>query len=280
VAWTDDNPPRAVPVIHSVEQMEAFEVASPETGLRKTAIEWFRRMQELAHETRVTFAGKEGSVAVGISTGGLSPHMIAIDLVGPDFYWWMLEYPEACHRFLQKITEGEIVVQKHLRELHPAIGTDSCWIAEDSAQIMSAEMFRRFCVPYTRQLFDLFGKTERAVHMCGDSRHLHRVLKEDLAMTNFDLFGYLVPPRVIAQNLGGTTLLGGNINPMLMKDGDYGQVKTAALECIREMGPCGGLVLSDGANICPGTPLRSFRAVMDAAEEYGLGGGSLRRWEG
>ncbi len=279
VSWFDNDPPCAVPVIHTIEQMEEFQVADPETGLRGTSIEWWRRMKELARETRVTFNGEEGSIAVTIGTGGLSPQMIAVDLVGTDFYWWMLEYPEACHRFLQKITLGEIAAIKHLREIEPALRTDTCWIAEDSAQILSVEMFRRFCVPYTRQLFDLFGQKERIVHMCGDSRHLLQAIKEDLRMTNFDLFGYLVPPRVISEVLGGEALLGGNINPMLMKDGTYDEVKAAALECIEEMGPCGGLMLSDGANVCPGTPTSSFRAVMDAAEEFGLGDGILLKWD-
>jgi len=45
------------------------------------------------------------------------------------------------------------------------------------------------------------------------------------------------------------------------------------------MGPCGGLMLSDGANVCPGTPTSSFRAVMDAAEEFGLGDGILLKWD-
>ena len=94
-------------------------------------------------------------------------------------------------------------------------------------------------------------------------------------MTSFDIFGYLVPPRVAAQNLGGTTLLWGNINPMLMKDGSPAQVKAAAWECLEEMGPCGGLMLGDGANVCPGTPLGSFAAIMEAAEEFGMGEGRM-----
>jgi uroporphyrinogen-III decarboxylase len=60
---------------------------------------------------------------------------------------------------------------------------------------------------------------------------------------------------------------------MLMLDGTPEQVKQAANECIREMGPCGGFMLGDGANVCPGTPLATFQAVMQAAEEYGLGAG-------
>ena len=91
-------------------------------------------------------------------------------------------------------------------------------------------------------------------------------------MTQFDIFGYLVPPKVAAANLGGTTLLWGNINPMLIKDGTRAEVKQAARECLEAMAPCGGFMLGDGANVCPGTPLEAFQAVMEAAEEYGLPG--------
>ena len=143
---------------------------------------------------------------------------------------------------------------------------------------MSPDLFRKFCVPYTNMLFERFGDSipfGRTIHMCGKSTHLHKVLKEDLKMNSFWLFGYLVPPKVAAANLGGTTLLWGNISPMLMKDGSREAVKQAARECIEAIGPCGGLLLGDGANVCPGTPLASFQAIMDAAEEFGLGGGKL-----
>jgi uroporphyrinogen-III decarboxylase len=70
-------------------------------------------------------------------------------------------------------------------------------------------------------------------------------------------------------------MLWGNINPMLMLEGAPQEVKQAAWECIDAMGPCGGFMLGNGANVCPGTPLASFQAIMEAAEEYGLGGGKL-----
>jgi uroporphyrinogen-III decarboxylase len=280
VGWLDHHPPRAIPTIKTVEQMDHFQVADPETGLRGEAIAWWQEMKELARQTKVTFNGKEGRVEVGtLSLGGLSPHMIAIDLVGQDFYWWMLEYPEACQRFLEKITQAEIDAEEHTRDIDPR-PRGGYALAEDSAQIMSAELFRRFCVPCSNTLFERFGdgfRFGRAIHMCGDSTHLHKALKEDLKMNSFVIFGYLVPPKVAAANLGGTTLLWGNINPMLMKDGSYQRVKAAAWECIEEMGPCGGFMLGDGANVCPGTPLESFHAIIDAAEEFGLGDGKLPR---
>lgn len=272
VGWTDDNPIRAVPVIHTVEAMERFEVARPDAGLRGTTIAWWQKMKELAAETKMAFNGQEGRVEVSpLGMGGLSPHMIAIDLVGEDFYWWMLEYPQACHRFLDKITQGEILAEEFARKIDPRQRGDIYGQSEDSAQIMSAKLFKEFCVPYANRIFERFGPGGRAVHMCGDSAHLHRALKEDMHMTQFDVFGYLVPPKIAAANLGGSTLLWGNINPMLMLDGTPEQIKQAAWECIDAMGPCGGFMLGDGANICPGTPLASFQAVMAAAEDYGLG---------
>ncbi len=35
------------------------------------------------------------------------------------------------------------------------------------------------------------------------------------------------------------------------------------------MAPCGGFMLGDGANVCPGTPLENLAAFTEAAEEYG-----------
>jgi uroporphyrinogen-III decarboxylase len=226
----------------------------------------------------VTFNGREGHVeAEPLALGFLSPHMIAVDLVGEDFYWWIIEYPEACHRFLEKITQAEIISEENTRRIDPRPRTTYA-LAEDSAQIMSPDAFKRFCVPYSNILFERFGDNipfGRTVHMCGKSMHLHKVLKEDLKMNSFFLFGYLVPPKVAATNLGGTTLLWGNINPMLMKDGAYQEVKQTARECIEAIGPCGGLLLGDGANVCPGTPPASFQAIMDASEEFGLDDGRL-----
>lgn len=272
VGYAEETPLRALPTIHTVEEMERFEVAKPDAGLRGTAIEWWLQMKEFTRQTKVTFNGKEGRADVSpLSLNSLSPHMLAVDLVGEDFFWWMLEYPEACHRFLQKITLGEIESEYNTRRIDPRPRGDVYGLAEDSATMMSAKLFREFCVPYASQIFDLFGKGGRHVHNCGNSIHLLKALKEDMKITGYDIFGYLVPPKVAAKYLGGTTLMWGNINPMLMKDGTKAEVKQAALECLEALAPCGGFMLGDGANVCPHTPLESFHAMMEAAEEYGTG---------
>ncbi|MDD5708296.1 MAG: uroporphyrinogen decarboxylase family protein [Kiritimatiellae bacterium] len=275
LVWPENETLHCMPVISSVEQMERHPMPAPGTGMWGKAIDWYQQMREFAKDTRLSFRGVEGNVSVGLGLSSLSPHMIAIDLVGNDFYWWQVEYPKACHAFLTRITDALIAAQRHVLMVTGTNLQPGCTLglAEDTAQIMSPDMFREFCVPYARRFFDAFGATGRGIHMCGQSTHLHEALLKDMGMTSFILFGYLVDPKVAARNLGGRVQLWGNINPMLMKEGTPAQVKQAALECIEAIGPCGGFLLGDGANVCPGTPLESFQAIMAAAEEYGLGGG-------
>jgi uroporphyrinogen-III decarboxylase len=64
--------------------------------------------------------------------------------------------------------------------------------------------------------------------------------------------------------------LWGNINPMLMLNGTAEQVRQAARAALGALAPCGGFLLGDGANVCPGTPLANLAALTEASEEYGL----------
>ena len=48
VNWIDDGPPRAVPVIKTVEQMENYQIPDPEAGLWGKSLEWYFEMTELA----------------------------------------------------------------------------------------------------------------------------------------------------------------------------------------------------------------------------------------
>ena len=102
------------------------------------------------------------------------------------------------------------------------------------------------------------------------STHLHQALVDDLRVSGFNIFGYAVDPRTAAENLGGRMYLWGNISPMLMLNGSKEEVKQAAFTALEAMAPCGGFMLGDGANVCPGTPLENLAALTEASQEYGL----------
>ncbi|MHB0997968.1 MAG: uroporphyrinogen decarboxylase family protein [Armatimonadota bacterium] len=273
IGWSEHETPRAIPVIKSVEAMDAYPMPELYSGLWGKQTEWWLRMKELAKETNITFNGEPGNVDVSLlCPGGLSPHMIAVDLVGEDFYWWMIEYPEACHRFLDRITKSIMRAEENFRSIDTR-ARGGYGLAEDSAQILSPKLFKEFIVPYSTALYDKFGstfKSGRGMHMCGNSTHLHESIVNDMHVSSFDIFGYLVPPKVAAEKLGGMMYLWGNINPMLMLNGTKEEVKAEAMEALKWMAPCGGFMLGDGANVCPGTPIENLAALTEAAEEYGL----------
>jgi uroporphyrinogen-III decarboxylase len=273
IIWPENETLHSMPTLRTVEQMVAWEAPAPGTGLWGQARDWWLEMRELARETKLTFNGQEGHVDVPVlGIGGLSPHMIAIDLAGTDFYAWQLECPAQCHEFLSKITRALIAAHRYFMEIDPR-PRGGFGLAEDTAAVLSPAQFREFCAPYSRMLYDTFSPNPgeaRGLHICGKSAHLHAAFLEELRITSLDLFGYMVTPEVAARNLGGRVLLWGNINPMLMLDGTKAQVKQAARELLEGLAPCGGLLLGDGANVCPGTPLENLAALTEAAEEYGV----------
>lgn len=273
IVWPENETLHALPTLRTVEQMERHVVPAPGSGLWGQARDWWLQMRGFARDTRLTFGRVEGRMDVGaLGISGLSPHMIAIDLVGHDFYWWQVEYPQQCHAFLARITAGLVAAQGDFMTIddRPRSGFG---LAEDTAQVLSPRMFREFCVPYARQLYDAFGQglqDGRGMHMCGQSTHLHRALVDDLHVSSFNIFGYAVDPQVAAANLGGRMYLWGNINPMLLLNGTREQVRLAALAALAALAPCGGFLLGDGANVCPGTPLANLAALTEASEEFGL----------
>jgi len=271
IIWPENETLQSQPTIRTVEEMERFEIPPPTSGLWGRVAEWWLRMKELAAETRITFNGQEARVEMGqLGISGIGPHMTAVDLVGTDFYWWQVEYPEACHRFLDKITTAMIQADQHFRTIDPR-PRGGLGLAEDTTTIMSTDSFREFVLPYDLRLYETLGTVGgyRGMHMCGDSAHLHQALVEELNITNFEIFGYVVPPQVAASNLGGKVALWGNINPMLMLKGSKSEVKADAMAALQAMAPCGGFLLGDGANVCPGTPVENLAALTEAAEEYG-----------
>jgi len=271
IAWPYNETPQAVPILKAPEDVQTFAIPEPTAALWGRMIDWWEKMHEYALQTQITFNGKPGRVEVApLTLNTLSPHMIAVDLVGDDFYWWMAECPQVCHTLLEKITTGMIRAEEYARKIDPR-PRNGYALADDSAQIISSNMFDEFIIPYDDRLFTLFGDDGpygRGIHMCGHSTHLHDSLLNKLRMSSFILFGYPTQPEEIRSNLGSNCLLWGNVNPVNMLTKSAQLVKDEAGHVLEVLAPLGVLMLGDGANLCPGTPLENIRALAEAAEKY------------
>ena len=69
--------------------------------------------------------------------------------------------------------------------------------------------------------------------------------------------------------LGDRVCIKGNVPSSLLCTGTPEQVKEATRQVIEKLAPCGGLIIQDGNNIAPGSPVENINAMMEAAEEYG-----------
>ena len=57
---------------------------------------------------------------------------------------------------------------------------------------------------------------------------------------------------------------------MLIEKGTPEQVNDATRVVLEKLAPYGGLIIQDGNNIAPGTPVENINAMTEAAEDYSL----------
>ena len=241
-------------------------------GLNARQIAFRRAMIKLADKYPVRFEG--GPVLYPAANPALThtsdgPFGVAGDLMGPtEVFLAVKERPDFVRELLR------IVTDKLIEYL------DFCWAEEalprpkdlawtdDLAVSLSAQAYREIVLPSEKRLrFHFDGRA--SLHMCGRSDHLLEIFRDDLAIHELQGFGYEVDLDRVGEVLGGRVVLLGNVNPMLIHCGTPEQVRAATRRVIDKLGPRGGLVVQDGNNIPPGSPVANINAMMEAAEAWG-----------
>jgi uroporphyrinogen decarboxylase len=241
-------------------------------GLNGKQIAWRKAMMAIAAKYPVRFKGGpvfypgENPALTHTSDG---PFGVAGDLMGKEeLFLAVHERPE----FVKEILR--IVTQKLIEWL------DFCWEEEglarpkdfawtdDLAVSLSAEDYRELVLPFEKQLrFNFDGRL--TLHMCGATDHLLRIFADDLKIHEFQGFGYQVDLDKLASIMGGRVTLIGNVNPMLIHLGTREQVIEATRRVIEKLALFRGLIIQDGNNIPPGSPIENINAMMEAADRYG-----------
>ncbi len=143
---------------------------------------------------------------------------------------------------------------------------DLAW-TDDLAVSLSARLFGEIVLPSEKRLrFHFDGWL--SLHMCGKADHLLQTFRDDLQIHELQGFGYQVDLDTVGSILGGKVILVGNVNPMLIYSGTPAEVRSATRRVIEKLGRYRGLIVQDGSNIPPGTPLANINAMMEAAEAF------------
>ena len=241
-------------------------------GLNARQVDYRRRMIAVADKYPVRFRG--GPVFFPGANPALThtadgPFGVAGDLMGKtEIFLAVKERPDFVRELLRIVTDKLIAWLDFCgAEEGLPKPRDLAW-TDDLAVSLSAATYRELVLPFERRLRDHFDG-RASLHMCGRSDHLLEIFRDEVRIDEYQGFGYEVDLDRIAAVMGGRVTLIGNVNPMLIRSGTPEDVRAASRRVIEKLGPLGGLILQDGNNIPPDSPLENINAMMEAAEAFG-----------
>jgi len=241
-------------------------------GMNARQIDYRRRMIEEAEKYPVRFQGGEifyPGAAPSLTHTSDGPFGVAGDLMGnTELFLACAERPDFVRELLGIIAEKMIAwLDFCWDEEHLPRPKDFAW-TDDLAVSLSPEMFHEIVLPANQRLRAHFDG-RLSLHMCGKSDHLLDIFRDDLRIHELQGFGWEVNLDRIASAMSGRVVLLGNIDPRLILQGTPDEVIEATRRVIEKLGSGRGLILQDGNNIPPGSPLSNINAMMTAAERFG-----------
>ncbi len=252
-----------------LRKLERIDVAA--SGLHAKALEYRRAMMLLAGDYPVRFRGGpvfHPGANPALTHTSHGPFTVAAHLMGiTEMFEATLERPDFARELMEIVTTKIIEWLDFCWREMTIPGRDFAW-TDDLAAGLSAQTYRDLVLPCGKRLrFHFDGWT--SLHMCGRTDHLLETFADDLRIHEYQGFGWEVDLDRIARIMGGRVVLDGNVSPVLIWHGTPAEVRAATRRVIAKLGPLGGLIVQDGNNVAPGSPLENINAMHEAAVEFG-----------
>jgi uroporphyrinogen-III decarboxylase len=249
-------------------RLEALDTIN--NGLNSRQILFRREMMKIAEKYPVRFLGGpvfypgENPALTHTSNG---PFTNAAYLMGTtEAFTAILERPDFMRELLRIIVDKTIAWLDYCWAEEKIESRDFAW-TDDLAAYLSVKTWQDVLLPFNQRLRDHFDWA--SMHMCGHTNHLLEMFTNLLKINEYQGFGWEVDLDKIADIMGGKVVLLGNVNPLIISNGTPDDVKQAARLVIEKLAPCRGIIIQDGNNIAPGSPVENINAMMEAAEEFG-----------
>jgi len=253
-----DRPPSVEPVVADLDfWARTIRPADPrEDGLMPLVV---RQYEVLDERLRAEGQGVRMVCARG-------PMTVASWLTGiPPLMEGLVADPDAASHVLDAVTTTIIRwLHAQLAALHAPEGI---MLLDDLVGMVSKRHYQALIAPHLRRIFDEFEGLIRVYHNDTPCPHLLAALAE----ANFDVFNFSHETDIAAAKaaMGHRVALMGNVAPLdLGVRGTPEQVYQAARECLEKAAPGGGLILSFGGGVAPGTPPENIDALLQAAREW------------
>lgn len=185
------DPAVGMPFITDIAQLKELKKPDPnKDGLMPKVLKCIRAMREYS-DFPVTITDPQGPLTTALSIVGYE-----------NFIYWMHDYPDRIHEFMQLVTDSLIdwiKIQKqaaghgleddaYVVGLRIPEGFGGVCFSDDDSVIFGADLYREFVVPYNSQVLKAFGGG--VIHYCGCSnQHIDNYLNTEglTAIHNFTL---------------------------------------------------------------------------------------------
>jgi uroporphyrinogen-III decarboxylase len=186
-----------------------------------------------------------------------------------EFMYDLIDHPKEAKQLLEIAVETEVRVVKHFRELLGCSEPETIGLADDAVCYFSPQLYEEFAVPYERIAIEALSKTgkARSFHICGPSMHLLEIIKK-----------HLDPQEMLISHLGNVTnasevmpgtILRGNADPQVLKDGPRDKIRDHILECLSQGETCDLYCFASGTDSWyRDTPIENMHYAYAVIKEY------------
>jgi uroporphyrinogen-III decarboxylase len=257
VSFHPNQPPSIEPVLTDLSSWAGAKPADPQkAGLMPLVLRLYEVMEERlqAEGLGIKMVCARGPMTTAGWIVGLSNLLMEL-----------ITSPQQVTRFL------DIVTTTLIHWLHAQLDTlrqpEGIMLLDDIVGMVSKRHYQELVGPHLRRIFDEFDGLTRIYH--NDTPCMHLV--ESLAEANFDVFNFSHEMDIseVKAKMGHRVAVMGNVPPLDVGVREPPEVvERWALECLDKGAPGGGMILSFGGGVSPGTPAENIDALLKAAREW------------
>jgi uroporphyrinogen decarboxylase len=252
-----DRPPAIESLCSDLEFWANVKPINPLTdGLMPLVLRLYQQMDErlCVDGTPIRMVAARGPLAVTSWLLGTTNLMITLKT-----------QPDLLTKLLETVTTSLISWLQAQRDClsHP----EGILLLDDLVGMVSPVTYRRLVEPHLRRIFAAFDGLLRIFHNDTPCPHL----LESLVGAGFEVFNFSheTDIAIVREKMGGRVALMGNVAPLdLGVRGTPEQVYAAAVQCLDRAAPGGGLILSFGGGVSPGTRPENIDAILQAARDW------------
>ena len=257
VRFYPDRPPSIEPLLPDLEYWAKAKPINPlEDGLMPLVLRLYQQMDARlsAEGTPIRMVAARGPLTVASWLVGITPLMEGLVM-----------QPALISQLLEMVTTSLISwLQAQLECLsHP----EGILLLDDLVGMVSPRTYQALVEPHLKRIFAQFSGLLRIYH---NDTPCPRLL-ENLAQAGFDVFNFSheMDIAMVKEKMGQRVALMGNVAPLdLGVRGDPVEVYNAALACLEKAAAGGGLILSFGGGVSPGTRPENIDALLKAAHDW------------